>query len=1001
MLALLLLITSFPINGLNGALKVKAIDNPYAYIISCESNNDVLTFVIGIERGDDSATYSITVSQGSAVVATVNNIQTSNGSVIRVIKVTDNQNNTATSVTTLQHLYGAYTFALSAGGGVLDTVEKTFDEYRFVDSATGNTATYVREISSNFPSYIDFSPIQKNGYYVNNFTLSGTSSNFALGTSMDDTAFLNSIKNAASATSSDGNLFTLTANYAVNPMPTPTNVNWSTTHPGWATATATTSGYYYYKIEMLNAEGEWETAVGLNSLGDVTMSPQSVDASNSWHVNTYNPTTKTFEKFMEPWAFARVSPSTQFRFKMAAIPKDFPWQSVRTVCWSAYSPSTFTTGPDALTVSNVRWSDTEFGVAEWDPIPGAVGYCLHLYNQTDINSLDNNDLMWNALKGYEVRTNETSYDFKEMWGVEPGYVFEVQAVSENPAQHNHSKYAMTKGQYTNDHSMFSPTLVRLNTEEVAATKAADNDTIASAKTKANASELSNDEKTAINTAATALENAYADNSKKESFAESIKEDSEARTAIDNVSKAYAISKNITAQTPTVAQSVQTDTGIVPNKIKVVGAELSASSGATIKLDVQAASSAVSNVASNTAKKKVKVFSMKVTDQDGQSILGQGEKFKVPVTASFPIPEGMNRSNLLVRHYVTGSATHEYKTIVPKIEQSGSEYMATITIADCSDFAFVDETAENPVVTSSAGTSFASTSNVSLSCATPGTTIKYTVNGGQEETYYGPFMISETSTIVAYAIGKEVADSSATTVTFTKTSSSSGGGGGGGSIVIPTPTPDPNKEDPASGEVQDPKEYTDENGEIIPSKVDVPEKDASGTEIKQEANGNVTVKDPELGEAKNNSPAVFVPGKLYRLYNANSGEHFYTKNPEERDALAKLGWNYEANESVTAIGVKDEGAKPVYRVYNPNSGLHHYTTDKQEALNLKNAGWGYEGISFYAFDGKTGTGTNVYRIYCPFPDANGQNQHVYTSSKAERDKLVNLGYVDEGVCWKTK
>lgn len=32
--------------------------------------------------------------------------------------------------------------------------------------------------------------------------------------------------------------------------------------------------------------------------------------------------------------------------------------------------------------------------------------------------------------------------------------------------------------------------------------------------------------------------------------------------------------------------------------------------------------------------------------------------------------------------------------------------------------------------------------------------------------------------------------------------------------------------------------------------------------------------------------------MYRLYNPNSGEHFYTASASERDVLARVGWVYE-------------------------------------------------------------------------------------------------------------
>ena len=148
-------------------------------------------------------------------------------------------------------------------------------------------------------------------------------------------------------------------------------------------------------------------------------------------------------------------------------------------------------------------------------------------------------------------------------------------------------------------------------------------------------------------------------------------------------------------------------------------------------------------------------------------------------------------------------------------------------------------------------------------------------------------------------------------------------------------------------------------------------------------------------------SVLEQGEVYRMYNPNTGEHFYTKNPQERDMLSGAGWDHEAGQNEVAIEAEDPGANPVYRVYNPNSGLHHYTTNQAEANMLKSVGWDYEGFSFYAFDKGDTQGTPMYRAYCPFPDANGQNQHVYTTNRAEVDYLVGLGYHDEGTAWRIK
>lgn len=131
--------------------------------------------------------------------------------------------------------------------------------------------------------------------------------------------------------------------------------------------------------------------------------------------------------------------------------------------------------------------------------------------------------------------------------------------------------------------------------------------------------------------------------------------------------------------------------------------------------------------------------------------------------------------------------------------------------------------------------------------------------------------------------------------------------------------------------------------------------------------------------------------VYRLYNKHNGEHLYTTDRNERDALYfHHGWGYEGQgwiapdsgtpvyrlynaglqnhlytsdlneikELTTRHGwIRDNGGKPVfysggntaiYRVYNPAlRGLHHWTTDQNEYNVLPRHGWKQEGIKFHA------------------------------------------------------
>lgn len=139
--------------------------------------------------------------------------------------------------------------------------------------------------------------------------------------------------------------------------------------------------------------------------------------------------------------------------------------------------------------------------------------------------------------------------------------------------------------------------------------------------------------------------------------------------------------------------------------------------------------------------------------------------------------------------------------------------------------------------------------------------------------------------------------------------------------------------------------------------------------------------------KNVIPTV----SMYRLYNPNSGEHFYTSSVEERNNLASLGWNYEG------IGWKAPVTSnyPVYRLYNANGGEHHYTLSISERDMLVRAGWSDEGIGWYSADSNGVNSVPIYRQYNPNKFA---CNHNYTQSKEENDWLVSLGWKGEGISW---
>lgn len=125
--------------------------------------------------------------------------------------------------------------------------------------------------------------------------------------------------------------------------------------------------------------------------------------------------------------------------------------------------------------------------------------------------------------------------------------------------------------------------------------------------------------------------------------------------------------------------------------------------------------------------------------------------------------------------------------------------------------------------------------------------------------------------------------------------------------------------------------------------------------------------------------------MYRLYNPNSGEHFYTANYVETVNVCAVGWNYEG----IAWYAPGNGA-PVYRLYNPNAGDHHYTLNPAERDYLIAVGWNYEGESWYS-----GGNTPLYRAYNPNAIAGA---HHYTTNAAEINSICAVGWNNEGIGW---
>ena len=133
--------------------------------------------------------------------------------------------------------------------------------------------------------------------------------------------------------------------------------------------------------------------------------------------------------------------------------------------------------------------------------------------------------------------------------------------------------------------------------------------------------------------------------------------------------------------------------------------------------------------------------------------------------------------------------------------------------------------------------------------------------------------------------------------------------------------------------------------------------------------------------------------MFRMYNPNTGEHFYTGSEVERDDLIEAGWQYEG---IGFTFPKNTGA-PVHRLFQPSTGEHLYTMDEAEKDRLLAEGWNYEGVAFNsAYD----TEAVQHRLHNPNEVVGAYH---FTFSEEEKQNLINAGWEYQGIgwysCWK--
>ncbi len=139
--------------------------------------------------------------------------------------------------------------------------------------------------------------------------------------------------------------------------------------------------------------------------------------------------------------------------------------------------------------------------------------------------------------------------------------------------------------------------------------------------------------------------------------------------------------------------------------------------------------------------------------------------------------------------------------------------------------------------------------------------------------------------------------------------------------------------------------------------------------------------------------------VYRFYNRETGTHFYTISVGERDSViaAYPQFAYEGAQ-FAARAQPAAGTVPVFRFYNRTTGTHFYTTSASErdGIVAYYPQFAYEGPAYHAMPEPGSDGrVAVYRFF-----NRNTGAHFYTSSEAERDKVVASypAFVYEGIAF---
>lgn len=130
--------------------------------------------------------------------------------------------------------------------------------------------------------------------------------------------------------------------------------------------------------------------------------------------------------------------------------------------------------------------------------------------------------------------------------------------------------------------------------------------------------------------------------------------------------------------------------------------------------------------------------------------------------------------------------------------------------------------------------------------------------------------------------------------------------------------------------------------------------------------------------------------VFRLFQASTGDHFYTRSSIEAAAAGALGY---AEEGAPFANEQQRGdLLDVHRFFSTRSGKHFYTTSEVERDAVAAAGdYAYEGVAFQVTAEAEPGSAPIHRFFSTVSGA-----HLFTASFAEG--AAAAGYRYEGIAW---